>query len=261
MISCKHSRQLFDRYLDGELSPSLQAELHAHQIACSDCQSELAMMEACGDVIRHDRREPRLDDAFTDRVMAVHRDRQVIRAKRWFIPQGPWYRAATIALSPLAAAASIALAVTLILPTYQPAQKTVVAGGDKGREAIPEDFQKMLISPERKDELSTEAIQDLNNTPQMSAVHFMDALLKPVVEQAQSTIEGARSSTAQLELLMEIGLAKPTEKLAAEWRMQNERGREDSVEHEHTPPNPLDPTQLNRTAPSKPAGEPVLEAF
>lgn len=257
MISCKHSRQLFDRYLDGELSPSLQAELHAHQIACSDCQSELAMMDACGDVIRHDRREPRLDDAFTDRVMAVHRERQVIRAKRWFIPQGPWYRAATIALSPLAAAASIALAVSLILPTFDAPQKRDLAGIAV---AVPEEAREILIATSGR-ELTEDARQALDETPQMSAVHFMDALLKPVVAQAQSTIEGARSSTAQLELLMQIGLAKPTEKLAAEWRMQDERGREDSVEHEHTPPNPLDPTQLNRTVPSKSAGEPVLEAF
>ena len=44
MITCQHARQLFDRYLDGELSPSLQAELHAHQLSCSACQTELAML-------------------------------------------------------------------------------------------------------------------------------------------------------------------------------------------------------------------------
>lgn len=257
MISCKHSRQLFDRYLDGELSPSLQAELHAHQIACGHCQSELAMMEACGDVIRHDCREPRLSDSFTDRVMAAHHERQVIRARRWFIPQGPWYRAATIVLSPLAAAASIALAVSLILPTYQPAPPTVVAG-DGGRQAIPKDYQE-IIGVDKSD-VTPEAQQALASTPQMSAVHFMDALVKPVVEQAQTTIDGARSSTAWFELLVQKRLSRPTDKLVAEWRLQEDSGPEGSNDPAYSPLDPLDPSQLNRAAPAE-TNEPVLEAF
>ena len=54
MITCQHARHLFDRNLDGELSPSLQAELHAHQLKCPECQSELAMFEACGAVVALD---------------------------------------------------------------------------------------------------------------------------------------------------------------------------------------------------------------
>jgi hypothetical protein len=88
----------------------------------------------------------------------------------------------------------------------------------------------------------------------------MDALFKPVVEKTKTTIEGARSSTAQLELLMQIGLTRPTEKLAAEWRLQEESEREGATEPAQAPLNPLDPTELNRALPAEPS-EPVLEAF
>ena len=58
MITCQHARQLFDRYLDDELSSSLRSELHAHVINCTPCQNHLAVLEACGDVIRLDKCEP-----------------------------------------------------------------------------------------------------------------------------------------------------------------------------------------------------------
>ena len=37
MITCQNARQLFDRYLDGELTSSLHTELHAHRLNCSEC--------------------------------------------------------------------------------------------------------------------------------------------------------------------------------------------------------------------------------
>ena len=55
MITCQNARDLFDRHLDGELSASLQTELHAHCLQCLSCQNELAMLETCGDVIALDR--------------------------------------------------------------------------------------------------------------------------------------------------------------------------------------------------------------
>ncbi len=258
MISCKHARQLFDRHFDGELSPSLQAELHAHQLACSDCQSALAITEACEDVIRYDRREPLLDDSFTDRVMAARRDQQVIRAKRWFIPQGPWYRVATIALSPLAAAASIAMAVSLILPTYEPLRTRMVASEIEVSDGVSQNVSALTSGKST----SEEDPRIVTTASHHSAVPFMDALLGPLVSRAKTTMEGARSCAAEFELLMEMGLSQPTEKLAAQWRLQEDR---DTVgETDRANPSPLeslDPTRLNRSDSSDQAGEPALEAF
>ena len=69
-MTCRSFRQLFDGYLDGELSESQTAELHAHLLQCPLCQREVELMRAGGDVIALDTRGPRLSDDFTDRVMA-----------------------------------------------------------------------------------------------------------------------------------------------------------------------------------------------
>lgn len=71
MISCQDVERLTDAYLDGELSPALAAEVHAHGLRCDQCQHRLAILQACGDVIAGDRSgEPSLPEDFADRVMA-----------------------------------------------------------------------------------------------------------------------------------------------------------------------------------------------
>jgi len=190
MISCKHAQQLFDRYLDGELSPSLQQELHAHQIACSSCASELAVLEACGDVIRLDRREPVLRDSFTDIVLAALPKVTPLESRPWFHPVrlaggGSWGRVALTVMSPLAAAASIALAVMVTLPSLEAPRKTAVLGGPDGSEAAPPQVRNQLTETHNT-KLSPEQKQGLEEMPQMSTVNFFDALYLPFVEQAQA---------------------------------------------------------------------------
>jgi len=134
MITCSDTRRLFDRYLDDQLSPSLQAELHAHVVHCSDCQNELAILEACGDVVRLDRREPVLSVSFTDRVMAARRAQVVAKAPR--------SRRLVYAVGmPMAAAASVVLAFLLSIQgvTDQPLQSgdTLVAVVDTAATAPP----------------------------------------------------------------------------------------------------------------------------
>lgn len=70
-LTCRHIRQLFDGYLDGELSSGLNAEVHAHLLQCSECQHEVETVRACGDVIAQDRSEPVLDTGFASRILAV----------------------------------------------------------------------------------------------------------------------------------------------------------------------------------------------
>src|SRR5262245_44598381 len=71
-MTCRNVRQLHDAFVDGELSASLTAEVHAHMLQCPACQREVEMLRACGSVIARDRSsEPVLDAGFADRVMAV----------------------------------------------------------------------------------------------------------------------------------------------------------------------------------------------
>ncbi len=69
-MTCRHVGQLRDNYLDGELSSSLTAEIHAHLLQCSACREQMEMLRACGDVIAKDNEVPALDEGFASRVMA-----------------------------------------------------------------------------------------------------------------------------------------------------------------------------------------------
>lgn len=77
-MKCAECEQLFDAYLDGELSGSLRLEFDAHRLRCQRCQRSLAAMEAIGSVLGGDRDVPDLPSDFTHRVMnAVERPRTV----------------------------------------------------------------------------------------------------------------------------------------------------------------------------------------
>jgi hypothetical protein len=206
MITCQDARQLFDRYLDGELSPSLQAELHAHQLSCSVCQSELAILEACGDVVLLDRCEPKLSASFTDRVMLARRA-QLARPPRRRL------RTAVLVGSPVAAAASILLAVTLIMPSASNETKTVVLG--EGAVVAVSDASKALLGGGQ--DRTEQAQQELENTPQMP-VGFMEAWAASGVGQIQETLEGIRGTMDELELLLHQAAEVTNEKLAAQWQ-------------------------------------------
>jgi len=103
MMTCRQVEHLLDAYLDGELSPSLRAEVHAHRLGCPRCQRRIELLEVCGDVIRMDRREPVLSADFADRVMAGFAASRRARHRRV-----PWV---VRLAAPLAAAAAVAFAV------------------------------------------------------------------------------------------------------------------------------------------------------
>jgi Putative zinc-finger len=70
LMTCRHVNEQRDLYLDGDLSPSLTAEVHAHLLQCPACQQQFEMMRACGDLISRDESEPILDSGFASRVVA-----------------------------------------------------------------------------------------------------------------------------------------------------------------------------------------------
>jgi len=210
MITCQHARQLFDRYLDDELSPSLQAELHAHRLNCSGCQNELALRETCGDVIRLDACEPALSGSFTDRVLAARREQVASRSRHW-------RRVALFAGSPLAAAASIALVLFVSAPAVEkaPAPHGRVTASETI--AAPQTFRNNLMElTDRK--LSPEAEAELANTPEIKALPFMDSFLASLVEGTRNTAEATRHSVEDLGLLFRYGFANMNDQLVAEYR-------------------------------------------
>lgn len=71
MISCQQAHNLFEDYLNDELSAALTAELDAHRLECDACRHQLTLMEACGNVVRLDTNEPHVSADFTDRLMAI----------------------------------------------------------------------------------------------------------------------------------------------------------------------------------------------
>lgn len=202
MITCQHARQLFDRYLDGELSPSLQAELHTHVLSCSTCQSELAMLEACGDVVLFDQREPQLGDEFTDRVMVAFRNRQATR------PSRRWARVALVAGSPLAAAASIMLAIGVMMPK-QPTSGTMMAGRV---EAVSKGIQNATGAGEGQSDL---ALRELDQASVMPTSDVMETFVAGIVSETRGTVEGTRESIADFGLLFKQLWQNSEDQLAA----------------------------------------------
>ncbi|MBN2562208.1 MAG: zf-HC2 domain-containing protein [Phycisphaerae bacterium] len=71
LMTCRHVRQLHGEFIDGELSPSLMAEVHAHLLQCPECQRQVEMLRACGTIIRTDRSEPPMPSGFASQVVAM----------------------------------------------------------------------------------------------------------------------------------------------------------------------------------------------
>ncbi len=114
LMNCEQARNLFDAYLDGELSSAQETELGAHRIQCADCRHELALLEVIGHVVSAtDDRQPQLDDGFTDRLLACLDRPQPKTSSRYV-------RRLLIGIPSLAAAAAIVLAVTLVMQKPEP---------------------------------------------------------------------------------------------------------------------------------------------
>jgi hypothetical protein len=202
MITCRDARNLFDRYLDDELPPSLQTELNAHRLNCTSCQNELAMAEAFGDVVGLDHTEPVLSGSFTDRVLLARR----AQARP---PRRNWSRVALLIGSPMAAAASIVLAFAVISPP----ETTVILGQQVTNDA--------LVAPVTVD---APVVTKVAEAP-APAAGFIEGLLAPLVEQSRNTLEGTRRSAQGLAYLLHLGLSDTNEMLVAHWESAQQGAR------------------------------------
>lgn len=102
-MDCDQARNLFDAFLDGELSPSLATELSSHRLTCEDCRRALALMEVVEQVVKcDDDLEPiGLCEGFTDRLLACIDQPDLKRAplfsRRWLSIGAPLAAAALLA--------------------------------------------------------------------------------------------------------------------------------------------------------------------
>jgi hypothetical protein len=115
-MNCQDARNLFNTFLDGELSGTLAVEFGAHKLSCPSCRRELALLEVAGHVVAADIDTPLLSDEFTDRLLSIATRRPV-----------PWYRRKRAMLyvgGPLAVAACLAL-VLVPLFTVTPAPRVL----------------------------------------------------------------------------------------------------------------------------------------
>lgn len=125
-MRCEQARQLFDAYLDGELSPALATEFGAHRLRCPECRRALALLEVTGHIITADHDPVCVADGFTDRLMAC----MDLRRTHW---SGRLRRSLYIA-APLAAAAVVLLA---FLGMFDSRGGGVVAGKAESRAPLP----------------------------------------------------------------------------------------------------------------------------
>lgn len=101
-MRCEQARQLFDAYLDGELSPAQATELGAHRVQCAECRRALALMEVTGHIIASDSDSLEIRDGFEDRLLACMerpRARWTRRFWRGLYVGGPLAAAAVVALA------------------------------------------------------------------------------------------------------------------------------------------------------------------
>ena len=113
-MDCQQARNLFDAYLDGELSPALETELAAHRLNCPDCRHALALLEVVGHVVGADAdHDPGLDDEFTHRLLGCLQQSQPVQRPIWV---RSWFVGGSL----LAAAAALALVFTLMFRGPEP---------------------------------------------------------------------------------------------------------------------------------------------
>jgi hypothetical protein len=101
-MNCEQAEQLFDAYLDGELSTSLATELGAHRLRCSNCRRALALLEVSGHIIGSDREAGTLPEAFSERLLSCVSDqnrRRWVRFRKTLYIAGPMAAAAVVVLA------------------------------------------------------------------------------------------------------------------------------------------------------------------
>ncbi|MFO7676717.1 MAG: zf-HC2 domain-containing protein [bacterium] len=97
---CRSTRELLERFLDGELEPQAAEKVAAHLAGCPDCRRELEALEAVDGLVRQDEHPPLADDYWDWHRREVWR--RLRTGHRLMPAPGPgrrfaWMRLATVA--------------------------------------------------------------------------------------------------------------------------------------------------------------------
>lgn len=195
-MDCRQAQQLFDAYLDGELSPTLETELGAHRVQCGDCRRALALLEVSGHIIRADHEEAATDSAFTDRLLAcMDEPSRTLTHRAW--------RIASIG-GGLAAAAVVALA---FLGLFDSRQRGMVAGervegparrptSTMSASPLPvATFEELLDETPAATAVQPNALQDMATKPDAGKQHpvpradLIDKVLEIAAEKGLGALE------------------------------------------------------------------------
>ncbi len=175
-MRCEEAQQLFDAYLDGELSPSLTAELDAHRLQCAECRRALAILEVTGHVLGSDHEPVMLEADFTDRLLAcVERPRL-----------GRWQQVRRLAFlgGSLAAAAVIGMA---FLGVFDRGKQSKVAG---------EKVERVLQAP------ASPAVQQ--DSPSAEDLKAAEQAIDEWIEKMRTSLEVKRQSGESLQKALDL---------------------------------------------------------
>jgi hypothetical protein len=182
MMRCEQAQQLFDAYVDGELSVALATEVGAHRLKCPECRRALALLEVSGHIIASDGEQVALRGEFSERLLAC------VEA-----PIGHWRRRLRRGLyigGPLAAAAVVALA---FLGAFDRGNSPIrVAGGRETRVQRAngvEDRPLSSLSPRRIDE---------GDPKREGGARVSDERLEEWVERTRDNLDAKRQSSESL---------------------------------------------------------------
>ncbi len=182
-MDCNQARQLFDAFIDGELSVSLATELGAHRVSCADCRRALALLEVTGHILATDEDPVQLKDDFTDRLLACV-DK----------PIGRWSRLMrrTIYIGgPMAAAAVVALA---FLGVFDRSHDNLVL---HAKEMAPESHNEEAENALFKE---SELLSEQAENPQEKPDERWDEWL----QEAQRNIDAKRQSGESLQHMLDL---------------------------------------------------------
>ena len=218
-MTCRHVGQLRDNYLDGELSSSLTAEIHAHLLQCSACREQMEMLRACGDVIAKDNEVPALDEGFASRVMASLPTRElaepVVATTIEFEQVSATQRILKAAWMP--ALAAMLFLTVLIWPTTDVDSKRPTGSGVvAGTSVTAADLGTRQMAEPALDSINStrSALRDVSDVVSLSVEQVGESLQQGIDKKAPTTEDATFSVLDILFAPMEMALTpddQPTE--------------------------------------------------
>jgi hypothetical protein len=185
-MQCEQARQLFDAYLDGELSPPLAMELGAHRIHCPECRRALALLEVSGHIIASDRDPVDLSSGFSNRLLACMEP-----------PGGRWkqrLRRVMYIGGPLAAAAVVALAFLGVFDRDQ--------GKWAGKEDVWPGDQQVDVAPDVE-------LPDLLDEPDLpQADDHAERVLDEWIQETRTNMAAKRQSGESLQRMLDLTITQ-----------------------------------------------------